>query len=60
MSLPPIPRVTKVVARPSACNCGGFVPRPTPSDPVMFVVSAPWQLTSVNEDGPIAAATSEG
>src|ERR1039457_6363898 len=59
-SLPPMPSVTTVVAGLSAFSSGGFVPRMTDWDASMFAVVAPEQLTSVNEDAPIAAATSDG
>ena len=57
MLLPPICSVTSVVPGDSALSCGGLLPSGTDSGLVMFVVSAPWQLTSVNEVGPMAAAT---
>jgi hypothetical protein len=60
MSLPPICTVTSVSFDLSALNCGALVPRTTPWECVMFVVSAPWQLTSVNAAGRVAAATSAG
>ena len=60
MSLPPICSVTRDVLRVSALNCGGLVPSGTDSGPAMLVVSAPWQLMSLNEDAPVAAATRAG
>ena len=59
-SLPPMPRVTSVVAGLSAFSSGGFVPSVTDWGVLMSAVVAPAQLTSVNEDTPSEAATSDG
>ena len=49
MSLPEICSVTTLVAADSALNCGGLVPALVDCEPVMFVVFAPLQETSLNE-----------
>jgi hypothetical protein len=61
-SLPPIPTVTSASSAPSASNCGGALILPLKKlwDWVMSAVVAPWQLASVNDDGSIARAMSEG
>jgi hypothetical protein len=59
-SLPPIPSVTRSVSGVSASNCGAAVPRIVRCGWVMFVVSAPPQLTSVNRWTPSAPASSFG
>jgi hypothetical protein len=51
-----MPTVTSRSWAPSALNCGAA----SPCTPVMLPVVAPAQLTSVNEVGLSACATSDG
>jgi hypothetical protein len=55
-SLPPIPIVTSRVLESTASSCAGW----PYCVPVMPAVVAPLQLTSLNDAGLTAAATSDG